>query len=292
MEPVNGIAATESLTTSMDSISVYCIYSANPSTLLAGANGTRWFKDGHLLDIPTLTTLPTVMQQQQQQQPQALTSASAANGRLVESRTPTGYPVLTINRPNRRDSGHYECQVSNQVGQSERLPLSDQCRVEITHRPKVGLRVFRLSTGAPDSNDRASAEQDSWALDESSQLAEVNLDADLVLTGARFVLQCDVLEANPSKILKFHWYSISSTRTRPMANKKSISASRPDSIGEQHQTTTSMTTHNVSEANRFVIGPIGSDFKPTKFSCAATNAMGQSDRSDPIGVRLSHAPGE
>lgn len=246
MEPASGIGAVESTgsgsSTPADAISVYCIFSANPMHLIA--NSTRWFKDGALLE------------------------PSQSAGRLIESRTPTGYPVLTVARPLRHDSGAYECQVSNAIGASERLPASEQLRIDVAHKASVRVKVLRaFADDNDDSVDEGKA---------AGPEVEVDLDKDLVVPGAKFVLRCEVLAANPKKIIKFHWYS------------KEVSALS----NEQQQQQQVQWRHNVTESDRLVLGPIGSDFRAHKFACAATNALGQGERSAAVELELSHAPGK
>lgn len=153
-------------------ISIYCIYTANPSELLA--NSTRWFKDG--LPLNTIDN-------------------NNNRHRYSESFTPTGYPVLTINQVNRRDAGYYDCQVANSVGLSERLSTSDACKVEVNFRPTVRMRLFRLIDQQKRAN-HLSAED----------IVEADLNQELILPGNSYVFMCDIVEAQPNKIQKFYWF--------------------------------------------------------------------------------------
>lgn len=117
-------------------VQIYCIYSANPFQLVPGS--TRWFKDGQPL---------------------------TPNGdRLLESLTPTGYPTLAIKQVSRSDAGRYDCQLSNAVGTSERLPSSEATKLEVNFRPSVQLRLYKSSSA-------------------SSELVEVDLGLELAMPG-------------------------------------------------------------------------------------------------------------
>lgn len=256
MEPAGGVAAVESSSSTAaapDQINIYCIYSANPMQLAnePPQNATRWFKDGKLLEVG---------------------ASRGPSERLIESRTPTGYPTLTIARPTRRDAGAYECQVSNAIGSSERLPASEQLRVEVAHKPSARVRVRRLreeEAEADAAEAGAAAEGAAPPSGRARKLADwFDLDSDLVFAGARFELHCEVLEANPKKIIKFHWYS------------------------KEVNSQSSQWAHNVTDSDRLELAPLGSDFSARKLACAATNALGQGERSDSIELALSHAPGE
>lgn len=241
-ETAPGLAAQ-----SAELVQIYCIYTANPSQLLA--DSVRWFKDGQPLIVST----------------------AAAGGRLQEATTPTGYPVLRISRVQRQDAGAYECQLANSVGQSERLPASESCRLDVNFRPAVQLRLLRVAKG-----DEGPAV--AGGLTDHSGLEEVEPLQALVLARDEFVLACQVLEAQPGRIAKFHWFS-GGTSSSGSANAAAGTAAGLRPMG-------------VTEGERFKLNPLQANFTPTSFACAASNAIGQSDLSNSIDLRLSYTPGK
>lgn len=250
-------------------VSIYCIYSAFPSQLVAASatpggdqnSTTRWFKDGQ--PIPDSTIVPIELAQ--------------PTDHLIESTTATGYPVLTIRHPNRRDAGRYDCQVSNAIGSSERLPSSESCKVEVNFRPSVQLSLFRVV----DENKLRIGKNDHYKLDE---LVEVDLEKELVLPGAHFVLICTIVEAQPPKINKFHWYT--STTTSP--GRYQVAGNGVPSSKQQQQQTLGVST----DSEQFKLSAMGANFAPSSFACAASNAIGESGQSNQIDLQLSYAPGK
>ena len=207
------------------SVEIYCIYTANPSQLLE--NSTRWFKDGHQLSLD--------------------------RARHLESQTKTGYPMLKIAQPNRHDAGHYECQVSNELGTSQRLPAGETCKLEVHFRPSVALQVRRLG----------------------GELLEP--DGDLLVAGAALELVCTVLEARPERVDKFQWFA-QPTRA-PKADSSGAAPTERRLIG-------------TTEANKLSLAPLTGDFEPSSFACVAQNSLGPSEPSNWINLELSRAPGK
>lgn len=241
MEPAAGIVASESppeapnVIFSEPAVSIYCIYSANPFQLVP--NSTRWFKDGQLLEL--------------------------AESRLVESTTATGYPTLTFKQVHRRDSGRYDCQLSNSVGPSERLPGSEAARLEVNFRPSVRLRLFRAANSSEEG-----------PLEELG--AELEPSQELILPGARLVLLCEVIEARPQRIHKFQWLSSGGP---PVELRLASGRSQLRQLA-------------VSEANQFRLGPLAADLAASSFACSAANSLGQSEPSNQIELQLSRLPGK
>lgn len=237
-------------------VNIYCIYNANPTELVP--NSTRWFKDGKPLTI----TSP----QPEQQQP-----------RMFESMTPTGYPVLTIRQVNRRDAGLYDCQLSNTVGTSERLPLSEACRVEVNFKPSVKLRVFKPQISVV---PQMSSIDGSIPMDE---LIELDINKELVLPGSTFVLVCDIVEAQPRKIQKYHWFKT----TTASQNLGFRQTNKLAAAGNGQQQLISVT-----DSKQFVLNSLAANFTVSSFTCSAFNALGPSEQSNQIEVQLSYSPGK
>lgn len=88
-------------------------------------------------------------------------------------------------------------------------------------------------------------------------------------------MACQVLEAQPGEIVKFHWFS------RPLVqsaqNQNQMPKMRP--IG-------------TSEGQRFKLGPLPDGFTPSVYTCAAQNALGPSELSNSVELQLSHTPGK
>lgn len=229
-------------TSSPELVQIYCIYTANPIQLLP--NSVRWFKDGQ----------PLVADQQ------------IPRERLAESSTPTGYPMLKIRQVRRQDAGSYDCQLANSVGTSERLPARESCRLQVNFRPSVQLRLFRFR---PESENS-----------ETDTADELELERALVLPNDELVLHCQVLEAQPGRIIKFQWFS---------ASMRSNDAPSPPQQQLRHAI---MRPVGVTESERFKLNPLQANFTPTSFACAATNSIGQSDSSNSIDLRLSYTPGK
>lgn len=231
-------------------LNIYCIYNANPSELLA--NSTRWFKDGKVLHTGPDST-----------------------ARIFESMTPTGYPVLTLRQVNRRDAGLYDCQLSNPVGTSERLPPSEACKVEVNFKPSVQLRVFKPQISVLPSNTH----EGSLPMNE---LTELDLSQELILPGSTFVLICDVVEAQPNNIHKYHWF-------------KTGTAKQSSNKNQQEPATTTTAASNlvgVTKSKQFVLSSLAANFTPSSFSCSAFNSLGQSEQSNRVELELSYAPGK
>lgn len=239
----NVIVASQQQQQHQPAVSIYCIYSANPIELTA--NSTRWFKDGLQLALP-----------------------SSSDAHLSESLTATGYPVLNINQVSRRDAGRYDCQLANSVGTSERLPSSEAARLEVNFRPSVRLRLLKPAARSATAMFHHQASTSSFQMDE---LTEIDPSEELILAGQTYVLVCDVLEARPSKIEKFHWL------------RKSLG------LGQQQQPNQLI---GVSEASQFVLSSLAANFSPASYACAASNALGTSDNSNQLELQLSYRPGE
>lgn len=247
-----------------ESLSIYCIYSANPFQLLP--NSTRWFKDGQ----PLVQVVHV--------------ADSRPTDRFLESTTATGYPVLSIKHANRRDAGRYDCQVANSVGPSERLPASESCRLEVNFRPSVQLRLYRATKAdGHEQGRRAAGANYVYPMDE---LAEVNVEQELVLAGASLVLVCDILEAKPGKIKKFHWFS------GPASVSASARASTASRQTGSRSASGGLRLVGVSELGQFRLDSIQANFTPTSFACSASNAIGPSEQSNQIDLQLSYAPGK
>lgn len=222
-------------------VRIYCIFTANPIQLKP--NSTSWFKDGQLLGNVLRHSSPGPIE--------------SADAHLVESQTSTGYPVLNIMRPNRRDAGRYECQVSNAVGVSERLPMSETSKLEINFRPSVEMRAQRVLAEL---------------VPERETVDDFHPEQSLLLAGTQIELVCQVLEAKPTKIDKFYWFS----RAAPT---KGSTSKQEKLLG-------------VTDSNKLKLAPVGADFRPTSFACAANNSLGQSDPSNWVHLQLSRAPGK
>lgn len=275
-------------------VSIYCIYSSNPSQLIP--NSTRWFKDGLLLDglaSSASTPNPTSNEDQNDSSVFDQEERFPTNKRphFVESFTATGYPVLTINQVNRRDAGLYDCQVSNLIGQSERLPASEACKLEVNFRPRVKLRLFRVTSF---KSERSTTD---YPLDE---LAEMNVDQELVLPGSHFVFVCEVLEAQPNNIDKFYWFrkdhvgklthkSSQHRQFQVATNGGRVGSSLANlqvPAGEQQQLI------NKTESGQLSLGPLTENFTASSFACSASNSLGPSEQSNRLDIQLSYAPGK
>lgn len=171
--------------------------------------------------------------------------------RLAESTTPNGYPVLTIKQVNRHDAGKYDCQLTNSAGTSERLAASEASRLEVHFRPGVQLRLYQ-----------AGGER------------ELDLEQALVMPGDELELACEVLEALPNKIDKFHWFS----------------AGRPSGGGGA--ATNNLRPLANTDGQRLKLGPLAANTTFASFACAATNSVGRSELSNTVELELSHTPGE
>lgn len=247
-------------------VSIYCIYSSNPSQLLP--NSTRWFKDGQPLDgvVSSASRLneeqnePSVFDQDET----VKLSSSGGSQHLLESFTATGYPVLTINQVNRRDAGLYDCQVSNSIGQSERLPTSESCKLEVNFRPRAQLRLFRVT--APKSEQPPGVDY------QPDELVEVDVNQELVMPGGLFVLVCSVLEAQPNIIDKFHWF------------RRDLAGRVGQRLAGQQQ------LMNKTESGQLSLGPLAANFIASSFACSASNSLGPGEQSDKIELQLSYAP--
>lgn len=238
-------------------VNIYCIYNANPTELVP--NSTRWFKDGKPLAVTSLQS------EQQQQQ-----------SRMFESMTPTGYPVLTIRLVNRRDAGLYDCQLSNTVGTSERLPSSEACRVEVNFKPSVKLRIFKPQVSLV---PQMSSIDSSIPMDE---LIELDINKELVLPGSTFVLVCDVIEAQPRKIQKYHWFKTATSQNAGFRQTNKFAAA---GNGQQQLI-------SVTESKQFVLNSLAANFTLSSFTCSAFNALGPSEQSNQVEVQLSYSPGK
>lgn len=106
MEPQNGLTVNES--TPM--VSIYCTFTANPSTLLE--NETLWYKDGRVIDL---------------------------SNRLHYTSSYVGYPILTILNVGRNDTGHYYCSTANQLGSG--VPETS-VHLNVLYPPTVTLTVY------------------------------------------------------------------------------------------------------------------------------------------------------
>ena len=238
MEPASGIVTNEWQQSVADNqqpeVQIYCIYMANPFHLAEAANSTRWLKDGRLL--------------------------GTSDERLTAAVTPTtGYPTLTIKRPNRGDAGNYQCQLTNSIGTSELLPPAESCRVQVNFRPSVRLRAMR----EVEEDDEGAAGRKEQSLNEEEELSE----EELVLAGDSFELSCQVLEAQPNKVGKYYWFAA--------AGKG----------GERRLV-------GVSERPQFRLAKLAANFTATSFWCAAENSLGQSDLSNQVDIQLSYVPGK
>lgn len=227
MEPSTGVRINEtgseiwppeSLEAASQSVvQIYCVYQANPSELLQNNDSIRWFKNDQplLLDhTPELTTTNN----------NGLSlSRQYTESKYVQLTTANGYPMLIIKRPNRQDSGLYDCQVENQIGRSQRLDSRQSCQVQIQFRPVVRMRLFKLM-GA--NNGAISGNQQQLAMNYEHQIAatingdnsngnnnnnnhninEIDLSVDIVHEGDNLLLVCDTLEAEPKQINRYYWY--------------------------------------------------------------------------------------
>lgn len=251
----NNVIAAAAQSEAAQTVSIYCIYSANPSELLP--NSTRWFKDGRqLLNISA----------------NGDDDDTSRRAHLSESLTATGYPVLNINQVSRRDAGRYECQLANAVGTSERLPVSEAARLEVNFRPSVRLRLFKLAsqtTRYPISAASTGSKQ-RFQMEELTEM--VDPSEQLILAGQTYVLVCDVLEARPDKIEKFHWF------------RKSLAG--PQQPQRPHQLI------GISEASQFVLSSLAANFSRASYACAAANALGPGDTSNQLELQLSYSPGK
>lgn len=266
MEPAAGITVSEfsqQAGQEQQPVQIYCIYSANPFQLVPGS--VRWFKDG----------LPLV-------------AASLLADRRVESFTPTGYPMLVLKQANRADAGRYDCQLANSVGTSERLPSSEACKLEVNFRPSVQLKL--LKTLGVDSTPLGNEQEPTAG---NGNLIEVDLEQELALPGDEFVLACNVLEAQPGKINSFHWFSrpyvgtANGQQTSEDPNQKSATGISRNPAGQLN-----LRPLAITEGPKFKLAPMRANFTPASYSCAAVNAIGQSDPSEPIDLQLSYTPGK
>lgn len=219
--PIITMEETKASEPSSSSVSIYCIFSANPSELLA--NSTRWFKDGQPLQL-------------------------ADQHRLTESLTATGYPTLNINQVRRSDAGLYECQVANSIGASERLPTSEQSRLEVNFRPSVKLHLV------------------------DSERREIEPSLDLVQAGASLDLVCEVLEAKPTRVQRFHWFARAQGGVGRRSNPLQLLA--------------------VTDSNKFALAKLAANFTPTGYACSGSNALGPSEPSNQVELQLSYLPGK
>lgn len=308
MEPATGLTTSETTSKPADSkesssssnseLRIYCIFSANPNEIQP--NSTRWFKDG--IQLSNVIHLATPTQAASIRHQNGVTEThidskpeSADDPHLSESITATGYPVLTIREPTRRDAGLYDCQVSNSIGSSERIPASESCRVEINFKPSVRLRIFR-------PNSSASKSATSSAGFPMDQLSEVDLSQEIVTPGSIYVLLCDVLEAQPRKIKKYQWWqSSSSSSSTSISSSSRRSTDKPKAWESRQQTAVKQAepqkeepqfSLGSSESGQLVLAPLAANFTPTSYSCSAFNSLGSSEPSERIQLELSYTPGE
>lgn len=244
---------------SSDELNIYCIYSAYPTDLLA--NSTRWFKDGQqLVDV----------------------DRRDKSGRFQESITPTGYPVLTIRQVNRMDAGSYDCQLSNAVGSSERVPFAEAAKVEVNFRPSVRARMLRATSQLARSGEYA-----------PNELVNFDTSQELILPGSSFVLSCDVVEAKPSKIDKFVWYrrDLLNNNNNNSRRRSTGSKSTPKAVPVKVAADEPSVIH-ISESGQFVLNSMTANFTPSSFTCSAFNSLGSSAQSNQIDIQLSYTPGK
>lgn len=272
-------------------VSIYCIYSSNPGQLIP--NSTRWFKNGHLLDgvIAATSQQPS---EDELNDPDTSEQHIKSN-HLVESFTATGYPVLTINQVTRYDAGFYDCQVRNSVGQSERLPTSDSCKLEVNFRPRVQLRLYRAI--APKDPQQFLA--GSYALNE---LIEVDVSQELVMPGGHFVLLCDVLEAQPNNVDNYYWFKRGQPGSPTRLNNQQRSTPAPAPAPTSTSTSISKLVAssqvepqlliNKTDSGQLALGPLPSNYTWSSFACAASNSLGPSEQSNKIELQLSYTPGK
>lgn len=292
MEPAGGIVLSESpgsdwsavnLESNQDVIqqqqqtaTIYCIYSANPTELVA--NSTRWFKDGQLLTNVGASSVPRIGE-----------SPQSTDARLTESTTATGYPVLTISQVQRKDAGLYECQVANSVGRSERLPASEHCRLEVNFRPSTQVRLYKPPTSWTVPASQAPATMQFQMAD----LVEVDQNQELVLPGASYVLICDVLEAQPAKVTRFHWL-----QRRPLAAAAANSGSHPNRrllVGKPSLKAAKLNRLQLvaaGESDQMLLASLPANFTPSAYACAASNSLGAGEPSNQIELQLSYQPGK
>lgn len=286
-------------------LQIYCIYSANPRELLP--NSTRWFKDGRQLTnvlqlgagvelkarrhSPTNTNNNPVREHNPLAQDSPLVELPFAQHRLSESTTANGYPVLTIRQPGRQDAGNYDCQLANSVGLSERLAPSEACRLEVNFRPSVQVRIF----SAPPLTESPSRNAHSANLS-LGELAELDLEREIIRPDSSYVLVCDLVEAEPRKIRRFHWWRQKSAVAQAEP-APTIRGHTPPQHGDQDSQQLEQPPHqqqpfSTGDSSQLLVGPLGANFTPTAFACAATNALGRGEPSRSLRLQLSYLPGK
>lgn len=306
MEPATGLTTNESSATALTTnqpaeadaghseLRVYCIFSANPNDLVP--NSTRWFKDGQ--QLTSVVSMANARRRQDEPFDESAEPDAPSSPHLSESLTATGYPVLTIRHATRRDSGLYDCQVANSVGTSERLPASESCRVDVNFRPSVKLRLFKPTKSA--------GEAASYSTDE---LVELDLRQEIVRPGERYVLQCEVTEAQPAKIKRFQWWQSRergvqsrSAPTNPIDRTAQLSRRREWASGQSAQAASVASQPSAqqeeqllmgtSESGQLVLGSLAANFSATSYFCAASNSLGASEPSNRVRLQLSYTPGK
>lgn len=343
-------------------IRIYCIFSANPNELVP--NSTRWFKDGRqLTNVIVQASSPLQLQQQQQQNSNELMKRRQASdnmmledgqfmsssSNLFESVTVSGYPVLTIRGASRKDAGLYDCQLANSVGFSERLAPSESTKIEVNFRPSVEVQIYKFdpnnnnlqlttTTTTINGNNIHQApisylqrNQDNSTTQQQQQMTILqNLQLfdpsqEIVKSDSSFLLHCNVLEAQPNKVIRFRWFKTIANPADLLAkshnnNNKRNSAYNDDN-GNVHNyndnraktssqyttllngqleeipfplmTTTSSTSNQQPQQQIILLGPLGANFTPTSYFCLAENALGAGQLSQKAArLELSYLPGK
>lgn len=337
MEPASGISINEPDESNkqqqqqQNDIRIYCIFSANPNQLVA--NSTRWFKDGRQLS--------NVLSEQQQANEllrrRQATSQEESESQLSESVTVSGYPVLTIRQASRKDAGLYDCQLANSVGFSERLATSESTRLEVNFRPTVQVQIYKFDPNN-ESNLQAtttvinnlsnhaishltnSTLQEQATLLQSSQLFDPSQE--IVKSDSSFLLRCNVLEAQPNKVLRFRWFKTTTTSKLDTSNHPQTTlltnlhnnniADHDDDVaaaaagragakssqnyissGQLEEIQFQTTSLSVQQQQIILVGPLGANFTPTSYFCLAENALGAGQLSEqPARLQLSYLPGK
>lgn len=177
--------------------------------------------------------------------------------------TTRGFPSLTIRSVDKSDAANYDCQLANELGFSERLPVGESCKLSVKYTPLVELHVLQSSVGSLIGQSSARLH----ALESSGELIRVDLESKLVRANDAFVLACELLDAMPRELLKVQWL-----RRRQASDDWQLLAT--------------------SNAKFLALPALEANATGALFACVGLNELGAGRQSNEALLALSKAPGK